>query len=70
MDISSFFPSFGTDLILYLFYAFIAFIVGREIVTWYLKLNKITDLLEKIEGHLSKNQDKIKPQSDPNTIVH
>ncbi|MEI6304912.1 MAG: hypothetical protein WCP09_02760 [Candidatus Taylorbacteria bacterium] len=50
MNISSFFPSFsGASILLYLFFAFIFFMIIRELVTWYWKINRITDLLEQIE---------------------
>lgn len=50
MNILSFFPSIHwSDVLLFLFWGFIFFMVIRELVTWYWKINKITDLLEKIE---------------------
>ncbi len=57
MNIASFFPSVHlSDLLLYLFWGFIFFMVIRELVTWYWKINRITDLLEKIEKHLQSNK--------------
>jgi hypothetical protein len=50
MNIFSFFPSIHlSDILLYLFWGFIFFMVIRELVTWYWKINKITDILDKIE---------------------
>lgn len=50
MNIFSFFPSIPwSDALLYLFWGLIFFMVIRELVTWYWKINKITDLLDKIE---------------------
>lgn len=58
MDIKSIFPflSFNwADIIFYLFWAFLFFMVIREVLIWYWKLNKITDLSEKIEKNTNKN---------------
>lgn len=50
MNITSFLPSIHlSDLLLYLFWGFIFFMVIRELVTWYWKINKISDTLDKIE---------------------
>lgn len=50
MNIFSFFPSIHlSDFLLYLFWAFIFFMVIRELVTWYWKINKIVDRLDQIE---------------------
>ncbi len=65
MNITSFFPSIHlSDALLYLFWGFIFFMVIRELVTWYWKINKITDLLEKIEKHLNKDKEIPKDTAD------
>ncbi len=58
MNIQSFFPYFsGWGVLLYFFFACVLFLVIREIVTWYWKLNRIEDLLEKIDENTRKEKE-------------
>lgn len=57
------------QIIIWIFSLFLIFIIGREIITWYWKINKIVDLLEKIEKNTRKesvvlNTNKVEPITD------
>lgn len=43
------------SMFLIVFLVLVFFMVIRELVTWYWKINKITALLDKIEKNTSKN---------------
>ncbi len=52
------FQLIGDNLFYILFVGFvitILFLIGREIVTWYFKLNRVVELLEKIEENTRHN---------------
>lgn len=38
----------------FFFLAFFLFLIGREIVCWYFKINRTVELLEKIHGSLEE----------------
>lgn len=42
------------SLLIFLFFAFIFFLIIREIVTWYFKINKAIRILERIERNTRK----------------
>lgn len=59
MDLTSYFISpfanvLNSSWFLYLCATVLFFLLFREIVTWYWKINKIVDLLEKIEKNTRK----------------
>lgn len=61
--------NFFGGVLVFLLFAFAFFLILREIVTWYWKINRIEELLEKIEKNTSKTNgaEKIeqKPQDEP-----
>lgn len=59
---------FGTDpssVFLILFFTIVLFLVIREVVTWYWKINRIVDLLENIDSNLASLVD----ENDKKDIV-
>jgi hypothetical protein len=54
MIIPNFFNLEPRSLIFWLLISFLFFLLIREIVTWYWKINKIAALLEKIEQNTRK----------------
>lgn len=51
----------SSDTVLAIIIFFILFLILREFITWYWKLNKISDTLERIETLLEEIVDKKKP---------
>lgn len=59
------FGSSGSFFII-LFFILVGFLIFRELVTWYFKLNKIVDLLENINNKISFNDSKFEDKKIDN----
>lgn len=58
----------GFIVIMLIIFAILIWIALREIMTWYWKINRIVDLLEKIEGHLRRDGGQDAPQVEGGNV--
>ena len=58
----------GFLIVMAIVFALLIWLALREIMTWYWKINRIVDLLEKIEGHLRRDGEQNAPQVEDGNV--